>query len=134
MRLIEPRLEEVGDCFLDCQLEEQRVSTAVEDSKVSADIGESPRILVCSPEKEKETRPVPSPRLKRLTRGETKSPTPSTATTVSRVSISSFNSLIQDLVLHTAGVEQRISGASIELKVSLTCWPYFTLTATYMLS
>ena len=117
IRFIEPRLEEVGDCFLDCQLEEQKVSTGLEDSKVWVNISESPQILVCSPEKE--NRPVPSPRLKRLNRGDTKSPTPSTATTTSRVSISSFNSLIQDLVLHTAGVEQRISGASIELKVNL---------------
>ena len=117
MRFIEPRFEEVGDCFLDCQLEEQRVNTMVEESKVSVNIRDTPQILVCS-SPDKENRPIPSPRLKRLNRGDTKSPTPSTATPVSRVSISSFNSLIQDLVHHTAGVEHRVSGASLELKVN----------------
>merc|ERR1712241_1649014 len=35
MRFIEPRFEEAGDCFLDCQLEEQQAKTLLEQSKVS---------------------------------------------------------------------------------------------------
>ena len=118
MKFLEPRFEEVGDCFLDCQLEEQQAKILLEQSKVSINKVEAPRILVCNPEKE--NFPVPSPRLKKVIRGDTKSPTPSTVTTTSstgRVSITSFNSLIQDLAQHSAGVQQRISGTAIELKV-----------------
>ena len=114
IKFIEPRLEEAGDCFLDCRLEEQQAKVLLEEEKVSVKFSEAPEIMVCS--SEKENLPVPSPRLKRLTRGETKSPTPSTASNT-RVSITNFNTLIQDLAQHSAVVQERVSGTSIPLKV-----------------
>ena len=127
MKIPERRKEEVGDCFMDCPSEEQVAKMIIEDEKlnlfkIDTETKVFPMITIASPPSQ-EYRPIPSPRMKRKNRIDGSSPTPSSISSCSklvksdsRVSITSFNSLIQDLCQHTAGVEERVQGSNIDTK------------------
>ena len=127
--------EEVGDCFMDCHNEEQKATILFEDKKyplllLTPKAINSPTVNKCL--NKDEGRPIPSPRFKRKNRLDGCSPTPSCLSSFSsmstlstrelqksdsRVSLSSFNNMIQDLYQHSAGVEQMIGDTSSDNKV-----------------
>ena len=101
--------EEAGDYFMDCVSEETVARSSREPSLLSATA--APTVII---ESTQDVRPTPSPRLKRKNRLDVSSPTPSTASSSrvrsdTRVSITSFNSMIQDLCHHTAVVEDSVT-------------------------
>ena len=104
---------------MDCHNEERKASIRTEDDRCELDrltvAPVLPMISVFSP-------PVPSPRFKRKNRIDGSSPTPSSISNSSRllrsdsrVSLSSFNSLIHEINQNTFGMDEKISGSVLSL-------------------